>query len=315
VDRSNETAFFIGDVAMDEYFRADRWPGIADKAYVTELRGYVGGMIANAACVYAGLGGRAQFISLLNRSALSVRLCQELNQLGVGTEHMLYDPAIPESRNLIFLVEGEHVVLTVDMGEQPMELHEQSLAALRTAGYLYTTLRRVKRLRARELSGPGLLADLRTCGRRLVFDLDVVGFAAADLDYLRGTEVLILNQSGFQAAFGAPDLAAMNQWMREHDVKIVIRTLAASGAEAYDGRVRIKVDGYRVPVVDVTGAGDTFGGALVYALSSGLDLPEALQIAAAAGSRSVMAEGPHAGIASMQAIEQFRREFQSVAIL
>lgn len=116
------TSFFIGDVALDEYYTADRWPGRADKGMVKELPAEAGGSIANAAVVHAGLGGETQFISLLNDSPLSQRLIADLKDNGVGVDHMLIDPAIPESRNFIFLVDGEHVVLTVEMGEQPMWL-------------------------------------------------------------------------------------------------------------------------------------------------------------------------------------------------
>lgn len=147
------TTFFIGDVALDEYYTADRWPGRADKGMVAELPAETGGSIANAAVVHAALGGRTQFISLLNDSPLSKRLIADLVENGVGVSHMLTDPAIPESRNLIFLVDGEHIVLTVEMGEQPMWLSPDSLTALRQPGLMYTTLYRVRRLHVRTESG------------------------------------------------------------------------------------------------------------------------------------------------------------------
>ena len=43
------TAFFIGDLALDEYYTAERWPGVADKGFITELPQECGGSIANAA--------------------------------------------------------------------------------------------------------------------------------------------------------------------------------------------------------------------------------------------------------------------------
>lgn len=128
------TAFFIGDVALDENYTADRWPGIADKDVIRELPTECGGSIANAAVVHAGLGGETEFISLLNESALSARLIADLAENGVSTRHMLRQPGIPESRNLIFLVAGEHLVLTVEMGQQPMVLPLETMAALRQPG-------------------------------------------------------------------------------------------------------------------------------------------------------------------------------------
>ena len=118
-----------------------------------------------------------------------------------------------------------------------------------------------------------------------------------------------MNQIGFGHAFGDTDLAGINAWMRQNEVGTVIRTLAAAGAEAFDGERRIEVRGYTVPVVDVTGAGDTFGGALTYALGENLGLPEALELAIAAASRAVTIEGPQGGVASLETIEKFRAEF------
>ncbi|TJX34423.1 MAG: hypothetical protein E5W21_29345, partial [Mesorhizobium sp.] len=83
------TAFFIGDVALDEYYTADRWPGRADKGMVTEMPAEAGGSIANAAVVHAALGGATEFISLLNDSPLSRRLVADLRANDVGVAHML----------------------------------------------------------------------------------------------------------------------------------------------------------------------------------------------------------------------------------
>lgn len=304
------TTFFIGDVALDEYYTADRWPGRADKGMVTELPSEAGGSIANAAVVHAALGGRTQFISLLNDSPLSQRLIADLRDNGVGVDHMLIDPSIPESRNFIFLVDGEHIVLTVEMGEQPMWLTPSSLTALRQPGLLYTTLYRVRRLHAETEAGvlkqDALLADLRRHGRRAIFDLDVGGCTPADMAYLTGAAVVIFNQVGFRAAFGHDDLSRIGNWMREHAIDWVVRTLAEDGAEARTGETMLRTDGFAVNVADVTGAGDTFGGTLTWCLEQGQPFAEALEFSVAAASRSVTIHGPRGGKASVNDVRQWR---------
>ena len=67
----------------------------------------------------------------------------------------------------------------------------------------------------------------------------------------------------------------------------------------------MRVPGYDVQVADVTGAGDTFGGALVYAIERSPDLSSALEFAVAAASRAVTVEGRQGGIAPRAVIEQF----------
>ena len=291
------TTFFIGDVALDEYYACRRWPGVADKDFVRELPAECGGSIANAAVVHAALGGETEFISLLNDSPLSDRLVADLQENGVSTRHMLRMPGIPESRNLIFLVNGEHVVLTVEMGQQPMHLRPETLAALRRPGVLYTTLYRARRL-VDDLGGLAqaeLLADLRAHGRRTVFDLDVGGAGAGDEAYLRGAEVVIFNEVGFRASFGADDLAAAEGWRQRHGIARLVRTMAAEGAEALDQGRQVRVPGHAVPVADVTGAGDTFGAALTWGLGQGHVFDDALAFAVAAASRSVTRHGPRGG--------------------
>lgn len=306
------TAFFIGDVAIDEYYTADRWPGRADKGMVIELPDEIGGSIANAAVVHAGLGGKTQFISLLNNSPLSQRLIADLRENGVGVDHMLTDPSIAESRNLIFLVEGEHIVLTVEMGEQPMWLTSKCLEALRQPGFLYTTLYRVRRLHAQTEDGvlkqAALLADLRRHGRRAIFDLDVGGCMPEDMPYLAGAAVVIFNQVGFRAAFGHDDITRIGDWVRNHQISWVVRTLAADGAEASNGKTVLRTAGFPVNAIDVTGAGDTFGGTLTWCLAMGQRFDDALDFAVAAASRAVTIHGPRGGKACADEIHRWRDE-------
>jgi sugar/nucleoside kinase (ribokinase family) len=307
--RSDEpSVFFIGEVSLDEYFTASRWPGIADKAFIEAGQSYAGGMIANAACVYAGLGGRPDVISLLGQTPLAHHLCDALESRGVSTRHMLRDPSMADPRNLIILVEGEHVVLTIDVGQQPMPLGEAAIADLMRPGYLYTTLNRARRLRAGPLTDAALVAALRHAGRRLVFDLDVEGFTPADLHLLRGAAAVILNRAGFERSFRTAGPETVHRWMAAHEVGLVVHTLAADGAEVYDGSRVLTRPAFPVPVVDVTGAGDTFGGALVFGLSRGLGLETTLDLSLAAASRAVTIEGPQGGVASLTTLRDFAAE-------
>jgi sugar/nucleoside kinase (ribokinase family) len=299
------SVFFIGEVSLDEYFTASRWPGIADKAYVKAGPRYVGGMIGNAACVYAGLGGRAEVVSLMPETPLSRDLCQALEARGVSTRHMLFDPGMAEPRNLIILVEGEHVVLTIDVGSQPMPLGAAAIAELMRPGWLYTTLVRARRLRAGPLAGVELFAELRRRGRRLVLDLDVEGFGPDDVELLRGAAAVIFNRIGFERSFGAAGPKAVPAWMVANEVRLLVRTLADEGAEIFDGTGILARPALHVPVVDVTGAGDSFGGALVFGLTHGFSLLATIELAIAAGSRAVTIEGPQGGVVSLAALRDF----------
>ncbi len=302
-------AVFIGDVALDEYFSASEWVRPGNKALIETLASYVGGSIANAARVHAKLGGDTEFISLLNRGALTARILETLAEEHVGAEHMLYDDEVGDQRNFIFLVEGEHVVLTPDVDERPMRLSAASFDALASPGYLYTTLDRAARLRSGELGAAQVLQVLRDAGRRVVFDLDVDGLREGDTELLRGAHLVMMNDRGFEHSFGAHGTdAEVRAWLRSEGIDVLLRSQAAAGATSYTLDKTITTPGYEVPVVDVTGAGDTLGGALVWALGSGMALEQAVQFAVAAASRSVMHMGPTGGVAEESAVRSFAAE-------
>ena len=94
--------------------------------------------------------------------------------------------------------------------------------------------------------------------------------------------------------------------MRAAGIAWVVRTMAADGAEASDGGSVIRTRGYPVEVVDVTGAGDTFGGTMTWCLSQGHAFADALAFAVAAASRSVTIHGPRGGKATADAINRWR---------
>ncbi|RZU65389.1 D-alpha,beta-D-heptose 7-phosphate 1-kinase [Microterricola gilva] len=307
-------AVFIGDVALDEYFAADTWVMPGNKALISTLATYVGGSIANAARVHARLGGETEFVSLLNSGELTGRMLAALVDGHVAVPHMLFDEEIGDPRNLIFLVEGEHVVFTPDVDERPMRLSETALAELARPGYLYTTLNRAARLRSVGLEAAGVLARLRDAGRRIVFDLDVDGFDG-DIGLIEGAHVVMMNDRGFEKSFGSEASDAdVRSWLESRGVDVLLRSQAADGAMAYTVDETIVAAGYSVPVADVTGAGDTLGGSLVFALGSGWPLPRAIAFAVAAASRSVMHLGPNGGVASIADVERFAADFATEPI-
>ena len=70
-------------------------------------------------------------------------------------------------------------------------------------------------------------------------------------------------------------------------VPIVVVSLGADGAEACVGGRAVRVEGYDVPSIDTTGAGDLFVAAWVWGEIAGMDVDDALQWAALYAALSV----------------------------
>lgn len=94
---------------------------------------------------------------------------------------------------------------------------------------------------------------------------------------------------------------SVEQAVQKYPNKLLV-TEGKKGAAYHDGQQLVQVNGFPANVVDTTGAGDTFNGALAAALASGQQLAEALPFANAAASLSVEQAGAQAGMPSKQQV-------------
>jgi ribokinase len=108
---------------------------------------------------------------------------------------------------------------------------------------------------------------------------------AAERFLLRGTRIVVIKMGSQGAvivykeehAGGHPGHAGAG-----HGGAMGMKIGAAAAATGHT--VAIHIPGFRVPVVDTTGAGDAFAGALAVALAEGTPLPQAVRFANAAGA-------------------------------
>jgi ribokinase len=134
----------------------------------------------------------------------------------------------------------------------------------------------------------------RAAGARVV--LNLAPFRSPDARLLDLVDVLVVNQTELAQLVGAaPDAYADPKaiaavWDRVPGRDVVV-TVGAHGAYARVGGEVVHQPGRRVRVVDSTGAGDCFCGALGAALAEGRDLRAALAFAGAAAALAVTREG------------------------
>jgi sugar/nucleoside kinase (ribokinase family) len=87
--------------------------------------------------------------------------------------------------------------------------------------------------------------------------------------------------------------------------KVVVLKDGENGSRIFAGDHVIDVPSYSVEEVDPTGAGDTFCGAFLTALTEGKRLEECGRFANAAGAMSVRKQGPMEGAPSRAELEAF----------
>ena len=118
-------------------------------------------------------------------------------------------------------------------------------------------------------------------------------------DLLRDADLLIVNEV---AAEFYGDVLHQSGGM-------VALTLGGEGAVLYKmGKEIARVPAFSVPVVDTTGAGDTFCGALAVALAEGKAPEEALRFASAAGALAVTKPGAQPSLPTRAQVDRLLAE-------
>jgi sugar/nucleoside kinase (ribokinase family) len=118
----------------------------------------------------------------------------------------------------------------------------------------------------------------------------------AQMDYLRGLDVLKADDSEIMSYTGAADIPTAVARVRAAGVREVLVTHASAGATIYGGSEPLRIKA--VPprrTVDTTGCGDTFVAAYMARRLSSDDLHECGEFAAAAAAINIEAFGAFAG--------------------
>jgi sugar/nucleoside kinase (ribokinase family) len=300
-------AVFVGDVALDEYYRADYWPTIKDKAIVHALPAVPGGMIANAACVAVALGLEVKFLAMLNSGAITQLLLADLQKSGVDTSLVIFDDTLPDAKCLIFLVADEHTVLIPTLGITHIEITPAQLEVLAQAELIYSTPVEFDLLRCGAMDSLAIIDYCRARGAKMVYDIDVDYLQDGDEARFSHLDIAFFNQVGFDRYRG--DLAQQDAATRllAHGLELVVVTLAEQGCIVFTPHETVYVPGVAVTVVDVTGAGDTFCSSFLYARSQGHDIRSAATFANAAAALCVAGLGARAGAVAPEAVIQIIR--------
>jgi len=131
--------------------------------------------------------------------------------------------------------------------------------------------------------------------------LNLAPAAKVPLDVLDAIDVLIVNEIEARMLVDAPPEAAVRDLSRRHGLTC-IATLGAAGALAATPERAWTVAALPVDVVDTTGAGDAFVGALAAALATGRPLPAALTWASVGAALSCAVAGTQSSFAEAGAI-------------
>jgi ribokinase len=291
----NKKITVIGSINMDLVTCTNRVPIMGETVMGESFHTIPGGKGANQAVAAARLGAETYLVGCVGDDSFGTDLLQHLKNQGVHTNYV--EPVthtstgtasitIADGDNHIIVVPGANYAVTPEfVAKHEQVIAESDLLMLQ----LEIPLKSVEK--AVELANKHHVKVI----------LNPAPIQPLSKELLQKVDYLTPNEYEQQLLFDA------NEWTdqeREEMIAKCIITRGAKGITFYQNGKK-ELPSYKVEVVDTTGAGDSFNGALAVSLSNGAALEDACQFAIAVGALSVTKLGAQGGMPTMEEVEAF----------
>lgn len=289
----------VGSLNLDLVLSVAHLPRPGETVVGSRAQSVPGGKGANQAAAAASLSGEVTMVGRVGDDPSGVLVVEQLAAHGVDVVTVLRTPGVrtgaatvavdPAGENLIIVAPGANAVLT-----------EQDVAvdSVRTASVVLLQL---------EVPLPTVLAAARAATGLVV--LNPAPPAALPPSLLNRVDVLVPNEWELAALAGAEpkrlgveSLAALARAVTTRDVVV---TMGARGALVVSPScLPVVISPPPVDIVDTTGAGDCFCGALAVSLARGDGLEDAARYATVAATLSTLGAGARGALPTDGAVRE-----------
>jgi ribokinase len=295
--------FVMGSINQDFVLKVERRPQPGETVTNAKLSTHNGGKGANQAAAAALLGASVTFLGRVGDDEFGEPLVQALQEKGIDTS--LVERASGASTGAAFITvtpDGENAI-TVAPGANRSLAPEDVDAAAGAIGDArvfvaqmeipaHSVLRAVEISADKDTRALVNLAPMFEVPRELLEKLDPLVVNEHEAAFLLGREV-----EGVDGALSAaPELLSLGP-------RSAVITIGEDGAVLADGESVDHFPAPEVEVVDTTGAGDAFVGALATQLARGASLQEAVAYAVRAGAAAVTKEGAQGALPTPEVVD------------
>ena len=277
---------FCGSLNMDVVVQSARRPAPGETILGAEVSFLPGGKGLNQAIASARLGVPTAMVGAVGNDAFANSLRGFLADNDVDSTNVTEVDGPATGVALIQVTEGDNSITVASGANMHFEasmLRDQPRSDEVWVAQFETPLAATQEI----------LARAHQAGARTV--LNLAPFTEHPADLLNSVDVAVLNEIELSQATGTPvdassprdSVVAACNILRGRGARAVIATLGARGALVVSAAGVDFIAAIPTTVVDTTGAGDCFVGALAARLAAGLTPTEAARFASAAASCSV----------------------------
>jgi ribokinase len=283
----------FGSINLDLVTRVERFPAPGETLSGSEFATHAGGKGGNQALAAARAGAKVQMYGAVGRDAFAAPATALLDAGGVDLHGVATVDAPTGCATILVDAKGENSIVVVAGANAYVDAKAVPDSALASDTLL------VLQQEVPVEANATLIARARRLGARIV--LNAAPARPLTRESLRQIDVLIVNENEAAALAGTFDCPTLPEAFASAVTSqiaelTVIVTLGAAGALCRVRGESLHIAAPDVNVVDTTGAGDAFVGALAAGLDGGAAIADALRLAVAAGSLACTMQGAQSAL-------------------
>ncbi|MGB2696567.1 MAG: PfkB family carbohydrate kinase [Candidatus Zixiibacteriota bacterium] len=292
----------FGVCPIDHLCVLESYPQLDDKIEALESDIQGGGPVPTAMATLSRLGKKVIFMGRVGNDPDGEFVRNQLQREGVNTDYLIVDPEMKTPKAFIWIDKKT--------GKRTVVLDQPELKRTKPSELKFLDNIKVKflHLDARDIDINLYLAEwAKNMGADVILDM---GSLRGDFKKLLPLVDYLVVSRRFASGYTKLNypLKACRKLMGE-GFKIVVITLGEKGAVVSDGGTVFRVPGYKVNVVDTTGAGDVFHGAFIYGLCQKWELKKTIQFSNACAALKCTKLGGRTGIPALAEVENFLKAY------
>ena len=303
----------LGEAVIDWVAEIPHFPRPDEKVDAITENYFPGGVTANFLVAIARLGGSCGFIGAVGDDFYGDYLIEDFKHENIDTTFTLKKKGKKTPMNFIFVTEGEKTIIqSPHMQKTKINLTDLDRQYIINSKVLHTTMIHP------EIAGRAISIAKRN-GVKVSIDLESQiakrGWKSLS-EMILNADILIPNKEGAKLITKCEKLDAAAKILVEKGIPIVIITLGRDGVLITTEKYQKKIPAFNVRnIIDTTGAGDTFNGALSYAYwIKKWDLERSCKYANAAAALKIQKLGARTGMPNERMLMNFLKRQREILL-
>lgn len=295
----------VGSLNMDLIMEVDRVPKIGETIKGESMNYLIGGKGCNQAVAASRLGNNVKMIGCVGKDSFSDEILKHLEKEGVNIDGIKKVKDTSTGIATIFKMKYDNSIIVVPGANNycSKELIDENIDVIKNADILITqleipietveyVLNIAKKNGVKTILNP---APAREISKSILRNVDFITPNETEFEVILKRELKDVNELE----------EAMLSWQNENKSTKLIVTRGKDGS-SYVQENKVKtINTIKVDVIDTTGAGDTFNGALAHGISNGLSMDKAIAFSGVAASLSVTKFGAQTGMPKIEEVKKF----------